>query len=399
MSQVLTRMPQVALLLPTSIKTAREMLRGVLQFVRFHGPWAVHIIEGREGEQKSLDPATWGFTGIIGMLDTRHDAKRLLAARIPIVVTGQLPNDFNPAKPPPWLRRILCDNRPIGQRAAEYFLDLKFRHFAFIGEVNGVIWSEERRTAFCERLTQDGFSCEVYPRLSAAARKDFSVEQAVLRNWLKALPKPVAILAANDVRGRQVLDACLKAGVAVPQTVAVLGVDNDELLCETTNPQMSSIQMSSEQAGFEAARMLDGMMRGRHRGTPKQTVITYGFSHLVTRNSTETVQIADALVTRTLEFIRINASVDVPVDELVRHLNTSRRTLETRFKAVMGRTVYAEILRVRLERVQTLLRESPMSIEAIADICGFSDASHLGKLFRQHFAMTLSAFRRQTRAI
>ncbi len=391
---MLTRMPQVALLLPTSVKTAREMLRGILQFVRFHGPWAVHIIEGREGEQKLLHPATWGFTGIIGILDNRHDTKRLLAARIPIIVTGLL--DYVPAKPPPWLGRILCDNRPIGQQAAEYFLNLKFRHFAFIGEVNGSFWSEERRAAFCERLTQDGFSCAVYPRLSAAARKDFSVEQTVLCGWLKALPKPIALLAANDVRGRQVLDACLTAGVAVPQEVAVLGVDNDELLCETTNPQMSSIQMSTEQAGFEAARMLDGMMRGKRRGAPRQTVITYGFSHLVTRNSTETVQIADMLVARTLEFIRINASVDVTVDELVRHLHASRRTLETRFKAVMGRTVYAEILRVRLERIQTLLRETPLSIEAIAGTCGFSDASHLSKLFKQHFAITPSAFRRQT---
>jgi len=183
----------------------------------------------------------------------------------------------------------------------------------------------------------------------------------------------------------------------VPQEAAVLGVDNDEMLCETTNPQMSSIQMNTEQTGFEAARLLDGMMRGRRRAL-KKVVLTYGFANLVTRQSTETVQIGDAIIARALEFIRINAGIAVTVDDLVRHLHVSRRSLETRFKAMLGRTVYSEIMRVRLERVQTLLRETPMTIEAISDTCGFASASHLGSVFRSHFEMTLSSYRRQMRA-
>ncbi len=396
MSQVRTRLPQVALLLPTSVKTCRELLRGILQFVHLHGPWAVHIIEGREGEQKLLRPAAWGCTGIIVNREV-YRAKYLLTANVPTIITDPSDEMLDPADPLSRLSRVVCDNRPIGRHAAEYFLERKFSHFAFVGEVNDAMWSVERRITFCERLAQDGFSCRVYPRLSSAARKDFGVEQRALCDWLKALPKPVALFVANDVRGRQVLDSCLKAGVAVPQEAAVLGVDNDEMLCETTNPQMSSIQMNTEQTGFETARILDGMMRGKRHGLFKQAVITYGFSHLVTRQSTETVQIADALVARALEFIRINAGITVTVDDLVRHLHASRRSLETRFKAVMGRTVYAEIMRVRLERVQTLLRETPMTIEAIADTCGFVSASHLGSVFRTHFDMTLSAFRRQTR--
>jgi len=392
-------MPQVALLLPTSVKTCRELLRGILKFIHLHGPWAVHIIEGREGEQKLLHPAEWGYTGLIGELTDRRYAAHLLAAHVPTIITDPMDEVLDPVDPRSRLSRIVCENRPIGQQAADYFLGKKFRHFAFIGEVNDASWSEERRDVFCERLRQEGFSCRVYPRLGQAARRDFGVEQRALCDWLKALPKPVAILAANDVRGRQVLDSCLKAGVAVPQAAAVLGVDNDELLCETTNPQMSSIQMNSEQAGFEAARVLDGMMRGIRREAPRQTIITYGFSSLVTRQSTETVQISDALVACALQFIRINAGITVKVEDLVRHLHVSRRSLETRFKTVMGRTVYAEIMRVRLERVQTLLRETPMTIEAIAESCGFASASHLGTVFRSHFGKTLSAFRRQTRDV
>ena len=397
MHVIRTRIPQVALLLPTSVKTCRELLRGILQYVHFHGPWNVHLIEGREGEQKMLHPETWGCTGVIGSLNGLAPARRLLASRVPTICTNRTDEFINAAHPLSRLSCVVCDNRLIGQRAADYFLGLKFKHFAFVGQVNRARWSEERKAAFCERLRQDGCPCEVYTLSSAAARKDFGIEQRDLCDWLKRLTKPVAIFAANDVRGRQVLDSCAKARIAVPQEVAVLSVDNDELLCETTIPQMSSIQMTTEQAGFEAARVLDGMMRGRQRGSFRQSVITYGFSHIVTRPSTATVLLTDALVVRTLEFIRINADIAVKVEDVVKHLRISRRSLETRFKAVTGRTVYSEIMRVRLERVRTLLCETPASIERIAEICGFNDASHLGKMFRQHFGTTLSAYRRQNR--
>lgn len=389
-------MPQVALLLPTSVKTCRELLRGILQFVHLHGPWAVHIIEGRDGEQKLLRPQAWGCTGIIVNMSDRHHAERLLAADVPTIIAN--PQDvLDPTHPLSRISRVECDNRPIGENAAKHFLERKFSNFAFVGQVQDASWSEERRTAFCECLEQSGFTCAVYPRLSQSARRDFSIEKTQLSNWLLALPKPVAILAANDVRARQVLDSCMKAGIAVPREAAVLGVDNDEMLCETTNPQLSSIQMNTEQAGFEAARLLDGMMRNRQRNISRPAIITYGFSYLVTRRSTETVQISDTLVARASEFIRINAGITVTVADIVKHLGASRRSLETRFKSVMGRTVYAEIMRVRLERVQTLLRQSSMTVEAIADSCGFASASHLGTLFKLHFGTTPAAYRRQTR--
>ncbi len=397
MNPVRTKMPQVALLLPTSVKTCRELLRGVLQFVHLHGPWAVHIIEGRDGEQKLLHPAAWGCTGMIVDLSERHSAAHMLDASVPTIITNPPDDVLEKKNPLSRLSRIVCDNQLIGKRAAEYFLEMKFINFAFVGQVKDASWSEERRIAFCNCLAERGFPCVLYPRLSRVARKDFSIEQGILCAWLKSLPKPVSILVANDVRARQVLDSCMKAGVAVPQEAAVLGVDNDEMLCETTHPQLSSIQMSSERAGFEAARILDGMMRGNRRGRDSQKIITYGFSHLVTRHSTETVQIPDHLVALASEFIRINAGIKVTVDDILHHLHISRRSLETRFKSVMGRTVYAEIMRVRLDRVQTLLRETTMTVETIADTCGFASASHLGTVFRHHFDMTLNAYRRQTR--
>jgi len=320
----------------------------------------------------------------------------LLAAGCPTVITcvpDELLSDGHPCLR---LSRIECENGVVGSKAAEFFLERKFTNFACVGDATHAGWSVKRLNAFSQRLFQAGFRCETYPAPSKSEQQDFSKERHRLCGWLKALPKPVALFAANDARGRQILDACRKVGVSVPQEIAVLGVDNDELICETAQPQLSSIQMNTEQAGFEAARVLDRMMRRHPRGKPRQMVIPFGFSHVVARRSTETLQIADPLVARTIEFIRINADIVLTIEDIVRHLHVSRRWLEKRFKST-GRTVHAELMRVRLNRVQTLLRESAMTIDAIADDCGFTSASHLGGLFRKHFDTTPAVYRRQSK--
>ena len=389
-------MPHVALWLPTSIKGSRDLLRGVLSYVNLHGHWAVDLIDERNARLAHLDPTAWGYSGMIVDMRDRQRAERLLSAGCPAVVTC-VPDEFlELGHPCSRLSRIECENGMIGNKAAEFFLERKFTTFAFVGDVTGADWSIKRLAAFRQRLLQSDFRCEAYPPLPKSEQQNFSKEKNRLCGWLKALPKPVALFAANDARARQILDACLKAGLSVPQEIAVLGVDNDELICETTQPRLSSIQMSTEQAGFEAARVLDRMMRRNPRGTTRQTVIAFGFSQVVTRRSTEPLQIADPLVARAIEFIRINADIVLTIDDIVRHLHVSRRWLEKRFKSV-GRTVHAEIMRVRLNRVQTLLRESTMTIDAIADDCGFTSASHLGTLFRRHFNTTPAVYRRQSK--
>jgi LacI family transcriptional regulator len=156
-------------------------LRGILQFVHLHGPWAVHIIEGLEGEQKLARPEAWGCTGIIVDLEAyRHCPKSLLSGRLPTIVTNPSDDILRSKGPLSKLSRVVCDNPPIGICAAEYFLERKFRHFAFVGHVGNTSWSETRRITYCRRLVQDGFACEVYPRLLVAARKDFGVEQKAL---------------------------------------------------------------------------------------------------------------------------------------------------------------------------------------------------------------------------
>lgn len=383
-------MPRVLLLFPTSIMACRWMLRGILRYVHSRGPWELHIIEDREGEQKLRQVQTWGVTGMIGYVHNKAHADAVLAAGVPAVIVDPLKEYLVPSNLLSRFSRVACDSHEIGRVAADYFLDRQHTNFAFVGEINDIHWSRDRAEAFAARVAEAGFACHIYPALTARERNDFGIEQRRLCAWLKALPKPVAIMAAWDVRGRQVLDACMTAGVSVPQEAAVLSVDNDEILCETTNPSMSSIQMGAEEGCYEGAKVLDGFMRGRPQS---QCVIPYGAVRVVTRRSTEAIRINDPLVVKALEFIWLNTGAPMTVSDVARHLRVSRRLLEMHFRKEVGRTVHDEILRVRLDRVQALLRDTRMTISEIAGACGFAGPSHLGRRFQDAFRITPSAFR------
>jgi LacI family transcriptional regulator len=385
-------MPQVAVLLPMSVKVSRDMRRGILQYVRRHGPWGLHIIEGRQGEQKLIRMKEWGCTGIFGRLYTPELVEAASRAKVPQVLVD--PEERFQSKGHPLYRHSLVrsDTAAVGRLAAEYFLARKFTHYAYVGEVQGLCWSVRRGEAFAEAIRQAGFDCRVYGPLTDAEKEDAGLERARLCAWLRGLPKPVALLAAMDNRGRQVMDACAWAGLAVPRDIAVLGVDNDDDLCETTTPPMSSILLEAERASYEAARHLDDLMRG---ATRRRKVITYGPAQVISRRSTDTTQISDVVVVKALEFIAVNACSGIGVPDVVRHVRASRRLAEQRFRGQLGRTVLDEIRRVRLERVRTLLRETNLSIGEIAHACGFDSESHLGTVFRREHGCTMRDFRKR----
>ncbi|OQC25376.1 MAG: Xylose operon regulatory protein [Verrucomicrobia bacterium ADurb.Bin070] len=287
---------------------------------------------------------------------------------------------------------VRSDTAAVGRLAAAYFLERRFVHYAYVGEVQGFMWSVRRGEAFARAVREAGFECRIYGALKTAEQEDAGLERPRLCAWLNALPKPVALLAAMDNRGRQVMDACAWAGLNVPRDIAVLGVDNDDDLCETTAPAMSSILLDAERASYEAARHLDEMMRGMTR---ERRVITYGPAQVIARRSTDTTQIADVVVVKALEFIAVNACAGIGVPEVVRHVGASRRLAEQRFRTQLGRTILDEIRRVRMERVCTLLRETNQAIGEIARQCGFESESHLGSVFRREHGCTMRDFRKR----
>lgn len=391
MAGTLNSMPQVALLLPTSVKICRDIRRGVLQYVQRHGPWGLHIIEGRQGEQKLIHMREWGCTGILGRLYTPELIEVASRAKVPQILID--PEEHYQPQLQPFKRHnfIRSDTAAVGRMAADFFLARKFTNYAYVGEVHNIGWSVRRCEAFAARLREAGHDCHIYSTLPEAEREDAGLERRRLCAWLRQLPKPVALLAAMDNRGRQVMDACAWAEIPVPRDIAVLSVDNDYDLCETTTPPMSSIQFNAERTSYQAAQHLDGLMRGITR---KQRIFTYVPIQVVARRSTEATHIADVIVVKALEFIALNACSGISVADVINHVHASRRLTEQRFREQLGHTILDEIRNVRLERVRTLLRDTNLSIGAITHACGFESGSHLGTVFRHAHGCTMRDFRK-----
>ena len=288
---------------------------------------------------------------------------------------------------------IRADSHRAGQMAAEHLLDRGFANLAFCG-YQGRIWSERRQEGFCQRLRESQLSCEVYQSSSAGATLAWHREQSQVTAWLRSLAKPVGIMACNDIRGRQVIEACLQAGLRVPDDVAVVGVDEDRLLCDLANPPLSSVALNLEHAGYQAAELLDGLMSGRIR-QPQRIMVDALW--VTPRRSTDVVAIEDRHVAAAARFIRDHFRQAITVDDVVAQAGCSRRTLEIRFQRGLGRSIRQEIQRLRLAWAKRLAMETNLSTEKIAEVSGFSSLSYLGSVFRREFGLTLSEFRRQSR--
>jgi LacI family transcriptional regulator len=389
-----TQVPQVAVLLETSHGISRMMLQGILNYVRVYGPWSIHIAEGGTSDLKVPDLRHWKGSGIIGRVTTDAVARAILASRLPAVLFNPSNAYRAPAHPLSAFSRTESDSPAVGRLAAETCLGKGFTHFAFVGHPSGINWSLWRQEAYSARLKANGHTCHLYPQ-PPKNTGEWPAERPRLCAWLRQLPKPVALFAANDPRANHVLDACLVADIAVPYEAAVLGVNNDILICETCIPSLSSIALDAERAGYEAARMLDEKM---HRPDgPRQTFL-YGPTAVVSRASTESIQVGDRLVIRALEFIRINNGLTIRVSDVAEHLGVSSRWVERHFQQSLGYSIHDAIQRARMATVCTLLKETGLSLTAISKKCGFSHPNHLCSLFKREFGRTMTDYRTAGRA-
>ena len=386
------KIPQVAILLDSCHETSRGMMRGIFEYVRLYGPWGLNIVTGGTLDQKLPNFRFWKGSGIIANIYSREMADAIAAAHLPTVIF-----DLNDEWQEAWYAmshacQVQCDSTATGQMAAEHLIQKGFTRFAFVGEINGLNWSRWRKETFVKRLSDAGFSCTIYPALPIA-EKEWELERKQMIRWLTKLPKPIAIFAAHDARARQVLDACLAADIRVPYEAAVLSVDNDPLICETCIPSLSSIRLDVEAAGYAAAELLDKrMFDPLRRKMPKETR-TYPPLEVVSRLSTQTIHVNDKLVISALEFIHINAGLNIRVSDVASHVRVSPRWLEKRFDCVLERSVIDEIQRVRMETVLRLVTQTRQPFDQIARKCGFASVNHLRKLFRAEKGQTMSACR------
>jgi len=271
--------------------------------------------------------------------------------------------------------------------AAEHFLNAGCTHFAYWGPSTHHHYIVRGR-AFEHRLADAGFSCAwAPPHLDLF---DMNVPPPGLAEWIASLPKPVALFTCSDVTGRHAVDTCHHHGLRVPEQVAVLGVDNDELLCELAAVQLSSIAVPTERKGYEAARMLHRLMLGQSVKSP----VIIQPTGVVTRRSSD-LRTRDPMVSRALDMILSQPSAPLAVEDLLEHLPISRRSLERRFRAALGRSPSAEIRRLRVERAQRLLEETDLTVTQIAAAAGVADITRRRRALRRQVGMTPSAYRRQ----
>ncbi len=393
--KVRKKIPQVAILLESSHEISRGMLRGILDYVRLHGPWALHLDSGGASDQKMPDLRAWRGSGIIARIPNAQAASAIVAARLPTVVIDPVDDYLAPSHPLSRCCRVQCNSAAVARRAADYYLSQGFKNFAFVGEPSRINWSRWRQESFIQRLEEAGFSCPVFPPPPPEEKNKWEVERRRMSRWLRRQPKPLAVFAANDARGRQVINACLADGIPVPYEVAVLAVNNDVLICETSVPPLSSIDVSKERAGYTAAEILDQLMR---KTLKKQVCVTYDPYDVVTRASTRLVQVQDRLVIKALEFIRINSGLNIRVSDVATHPGVTERWMEKRFSQTLRRTVREEIHRVRMDTIRAMVSQTECPFNQIAHRCGFANTNRLGSIFKERFGMTMSEFRQQSAA-
>lgn len=377
-----TPAPAVLLFIETSREFGRGLLHGIARYSRLHGPWRVY--RQPAGLDSSLPD--WKDLRIDGAIvrDVKM-AENLAHSGFPVIFAQHSKERYAP------FPAIITDSESIGYMAAEHFLDRGFQSFAYCG-FDDFVWSRGRAEYFAERVEQAGFNAELYHQPTSRTERLWRNEQTFIVDWLASLPKPVALMCCNDDRALQVVDACELAGLYVPDDVAVLGVDNDVLVCDLADPPISSIALNTDVAGYEAAGLLDELMRG---GKMAGQTVSVRPTHIATRMSTDVLAVTDPEVAAALRFIRRNPTRPVQVDDVVEATNVSRRVLEKRFRAILRRSIYQEIRRFRVNFIIQLLVGTDMSIADIAIRSGFDGVEHIARYFRKGVGLSLREYRKK----
>jgi LacI family transcriptional regulator len=385
--------PRVALLIESTRAYGRELLSGVAAFLKVHGPWSVFHQERGLGDATPGWLRNWTGDGVIGRFETR-DLVRLVRRRgIPAV-------DLRGRFDIPGTPLIETDDRAVVRLAVQHLAGRGLTQFAFCG-FSGANYSE-RRLAYFREFLGAATPVPVFespPPQTAAdtvllESMGLSQEDALAR-WLRQLPRPVGVFACNDIRAQQVLNTCRARGVAVPDDVSVIGVDNDEILCNLSYPSLSSVQPDARGIGYQAARLLEKMMHGEQVSAATVFVPPCG---VVARGSTDGLAIPDRHVVAAVRFIRDHACRGIDVPDVLAQVPLSRSTLERRFQRHLGCSPKEEIIRVRIGRVKQLLAETDYTLAAVARRTGFNSVEHLSALFAQRVGQPPGQYRRFARA-
>jgi LacI family transcriptional regulator len=365
-----------------------QILRGLHLYARPHKPWVFHDYS-RQGD----DPRQWKRAAtldpdiVVAHILHPQLAEDLQAWGGPVINISNVMPDL----PFP---QVWVDDRAIGAMAADYLYERSFRHFGFLGHP-GWLFSEERLRGYADRLRLRGSIVHVHTPPKPFARGTLCRKMLEVRiAWLQSLPKPIAIFTSLDSLGREVCEACRQTGIRVPEDVAVLGVDNYDLICEMSWPPLSSIITPYDQVGFEIGRMIERTFQG-HKLPLTPTV--FKPIAVVTRQSTDIVSTEDPELAAALRFLHEHITEHINVSDVLEHVAINRVALFRKFKRIIGRSPLQEIQRLRCELARRLLAGSDLPMPQVAQACGYRDAAHMSVLFRRQTGQTPTSWRRTTR--
>jgi LacI family transcriptional regulator len=382
-------------------QNAQAIIRGVAAYVRPHTDWRLRIANESVERVVTL-MKSHPVDGAFVHPSTDADVELITNCGIPCILT----TSKAPQKTLPYFS---ANNRVIGRMAAEHFIEKGFVNYAYYSPMGNVFWSKERFEGFAERVNQAGFKAHTFEPPAPGTYDgdmDFSVlaqwapsswmaNTEYLRYWLKSLPKPTCVLAADDSVAYDMLEVAGEAGIKIPEEMAVLGVYNDLARCLISNPPLSSIALDLEQNGYNAASLLHKLILSKEKMQGQRLVNQP--THIVTRQSTDILAVNDQDIADALHFIRMNANRPIRVADVVKQTSTSRRGLEIKFKEHIKHSIADEIMKVKVDQVTSMLLESDMSMERIADTLAFCSSSYMRKVFRRIKGVNPLVFRKEHR--
>jgi LacI family transcriptional regulator len=380
--------PLIAVVVDGVTGYGRAVMRGVMRYANIERRWLLH----EELRHVLTGPLTsWPKCDGAILAGVSNDIVQAIRKRCPHVV--RCSGSADPRETP----AVSLDDHAVGAIAADHLMDCQLKSFGFYGYLPGASVAAKRFEGFRNRLAERGFECSDagvgWPG-SADQVSEGHGEQVIA--WLQALPKPAGVMAIDDSAAHELAAMCLRANINVPDRVAIVGVNNDDLLCDSAWPPLSSVEGDYSRAGYLAAQMLERMLRGE-KLKASERVIRLAPLGVVRRLSTDVLAVDDPEVAEAVRFIREHACDPCGVGDVLRHVPVGRRWLERQFKRKLGRNPHDEIMRVRIEAAKRLLLQPELTLPDVAERCGFAVVQNFGRAFAGFTGTTPGTFRRAAR--
>ena len=382
-------MPKVILLLDLSEEYGKNLLKGITSYIKENDPWISCRMpvsyRMKYGVKWILDWAIkWEADGIIGLFESKSEVNIFTDEGIAIIA-----QDFKERiKGVPVITGAYYETGKIG---AEYFLKNGYRNFAFYG-FNNIVWSRERAQGFEDTIKNHGHKVHYFEHPKSRSSELWYYGPSYLSEWIASLPKPIALMACDDNQGQHIAEACKLTGIRIPEDLAVLGVDNDEMVCSISDPPLSSIELDSKTGGYEAAALMRELIKNKKTNASNIVVKP---TQLVVRRSSDFYSTKDPYVKIALSFIHENINKNLNVSDVLEQVPLSRRAMEQRFLKVTGYSPYKYICHLRVEKICQQLLETDKTIFEIALDTGFEDSKNMSRLFKGLRGCTPNKFRKK----